>query len=346
MRRPTLPIALLLLASGCISDDPTPHDEAGTENASDSTTNSDAPPAPSELDGPPTLSVGDWWKYKLSTQLRQAEPYEYTLVIAGETPEAFLLGTPTDVGLNQSFFTHLPALGPVRKADLAPTRHGHPVPWVEWPLSEDKTWTVEVRGVWEAHPQRIQAKVAGQEFPAWRIDYVMEGRLQHRIEWAAATGWWIREEAYFGLDAPVHRLELSEWGHNRTGTALYAVATDVFVHAQDHNASAARANPTGTTQFTTRAADADWLLVGFFQWGATATSGGAHGVCGIDLAVPDGGPFLWFNFCHQATTLEWFALPIRDGTWTLEWHLLTDNQMLILEVFTVQSTLLSIGAPV
>lgn len=300
--------------------------------------------------GPPAWRVGDWWKYNLNAKMTGVEEWQNTLVVAGESPEAFLLGADTDKGVNQSFLIHVPELGPVRKSDYAVSRHGQPVAFVQWPLAEDKKWSTEIpgRGTWDATVKRVSTMVAQRNLMAWQIDYTQDGRLQHRIQWSPFTGWWVLEEVWNGDVAFRQRLTLADWGHNRTGVASYFLASDLYIGRHAHNLTGAQADPVGAAEFRVEKNAAHWLVLGAFHGYGRLVPFVGYGECSVTFSDPTGNPANIISFtgpCSGDLELGWTTRAMVEGTWRTTWTAAALQQDFYVEAIGVTMQRLALPGP-
>jgi len=317
--RPTLALAALtLLLSGCA--------QTGLDVAPDASIHTTLGPDPDVLpvpeDVPRPWHVGDWWTYHYTSHLDGVPDTDMTLVVAEDQGSTWTLTTTAPA--NATFFTHVPSLGPIRKADLAVTRHGHPVPFLQFPLTEGATWPVEVRGPWAATAHRANLTIGSLRVPGWRIEYRAGETLQHVIEWSAHVGWMATELAYQGEDTPRHELRLTAWGSNHTGPLKVYEASDVLVQGHFYDASQPQANE-GSEQFSV-GSDGQGLLLGVFMGGGSGTCFHAFtSPAGTNENRGGGGP------CGDAE-LVWVERPLSSGTWTSNWVVNGEGAYVFVEV--------------
>ncbi len=329
MRLGPLAAALAAVAfsfSGCVGDSgPETGDIAPTADPTD-----DINPGLQEilLDRQRPSQVGDWWDYRFETEDPALEGFDLRVVMAGRTGGLYDLTAVEAGAVNLTFFTHIPALGPVQERDLAVTRHGHFVPFFQFPLRDGATWEVQVRGPWTATAHLANLTVGGLAIPGWRVEYTANGALQHVLEWSAATGWITLEETYFGQATPRHRLSLQDWGSDWKGTIQTYTVTDVYNKRHGFNQSAGEMEAAGQESFTVPDGG-DWLLLGAFV-------GGQEGTCAYDYAPPNTPGGLAVLGCGE-TTLAWETAPAQAGEWTFRWALGTEAGFCLGEAFLVDA---------
>lgn len=294
----------------------------------------------SEASGVASWSVGDWWRYQFRSTVTGIPEFQITLVVAGDDGSAYDLTAVEPDHVEATFFTHMPSLGPVRKDDLAVTRHGHYVPFLQFPLHAGATWQVDVRGTWTAEVTRAEIPFGGERLPGWRIDYWDNESLQHVVEWSPAVNGTVREMAMFGDDRPHHSLELVAWGHNWTGTVSTYRATDLYRKGHDVEGPATYPDAFGVDTFTVPAGG-DRLLVGAF-------TGGAKGTCAVGWArplahVPPELPTYHVRDC-LATALDWSSFDPEPGEWHFGWALAADPSFVFGEAFRIDAEDVTVGA--
>jgi hypothetical protein len=293
-----------LLVAGCLQSQPASSPAVLPSDDPDA-----APDAAILPNEPRPWRVGDWWKYATSSVVQKEPSLDLTLVVAEETPTTWTLAGAETARVNFTFFTHVPALGPVRKSDFAVTRHDQFVPYLRFPLEDGATWPVESRGSWQAFATRANLTVAGATLDGWRIEYRDgTGNLQHVIEWASEPNWLVREAAHFGQPQPSHEMVLQAWGHNHTGTLRVHEAHDVHVRGHGYGPT----SPSGSETFEVPT-QGDGLLLGVFL-------GGTDGHCMHYFVGPPGsGEIRGGGGACGPIQLEWVERPLVPGTWRSVW---------------------------
>jgi hypothetical protein len=326
-RGPWVALVAALLASGCLD----PEVENDVDAASEAT---DGLPSPTSTTdpalpdaSPAAWNVGDWWSYRYTSRLEGVPDTHLTLVVADDLGSAWSLTSLEPA--NFTFFTHVPSLGPVRKSDLAVTRHGHFVPFLQFPLAEGATWQVEVRGLWTAVAHRAELDAGGQRVTGWRIEYREGDVLQHVIEWSPEVGWLVSELSYQGQKEPRHELRLASWGAGHAGPVRVYEADDVYVKGHFYDASQPQGS-SGSEGFMVPSVGQS-LLLGVF-------SGGTSGVCGHVFTAPAGSMESrgGAKACGSSS-LEWAARPLVPGSWTSDWTVTGDASYVFVEVLLLRA---------
>lgn len=155
------PIVLLVALAGCLdegegnieSDDGSgPQNQDAGDGDPSGTDNATAEAWNATLEEAPPWQTGKWWDVRLTENFSGAT-HDGTVVVAGSEDEWYLTGMPQDDFVDPLVLLHLPALGMIRKGDLAWDVHDAMFQPVQFPLRMGDTWDT----TWSA--QEVQADV-------------------------------------------------------------------------------------------------------------------------------------------------------------------------------------------
>lgn len=118
---------------------------AGCIESEDSSNGHD-PAISSGLEGPPAWQVGDWWTYRFTADMFNDYTEEVTIVVADVTDEYYLVGMPAEAYMDFAFAFHFPPMGEVRRDDLQWVIHDTWFQTIDFPLTNESTWEVDVVG--------------------------------------------------------------------------------------------------------------------------------------------------------------------------------------------------------
>ncbi len=153
-------LVALVALSGCLETADDQEEGDNTPNAGNGQPD-DGDPARSNatesaweptLEEAPPWPAGRWWDVRLTEEFSGAV-HEGTVVVAGEEDEWHLTGMPRDDFVDPLMLLHIPAIGMVRKDDLAWDVHGEMFQPVRFPLQKGDTWDT----TWSA--RAVQADV-------------------------------------------------------------------------------------------------------------------------------------------------------------------------------------------
>lgn len=154
MQGRTLILALALLTvPGClaVTEEDGDVDAAPVEPAQQAKPNNDEE-APEEgaletsgLHAPPQWEIGDWWTVEVSTPLIE-DTVTVTRVVTGTEAGDYLVGMPKDAWDERGLILHVPGLGGVRQEDLSFEVHDARFQPVQFPLTNETTWTTAYEG--------------------------------------------------------------------------------------------------------------------------------------------------------------------------------------------------------
>lgn len=140
----TVGVALLVVTMGCIgaTEDGTQEDlQTASEGPALGVNSSlDTQRDGSTLDATPSWALGEWWTYSIESSDYQTEG-TFTVVVAGEDADHYLVGLPADEDEVLGFIFHIPGIGKVAKEDLVYDAHDAPFQLLDFPLEEGKSWS-------------------------------------------------------------------------------------------------------------------------------------------------------------------------------------------------------------
>lgn len=186
--RALAPALALVLLAGCLAPAATP----APEEVAAATVKPDArgfalslvpvdplAAAPS-LAAPPAWASGDWWRYKVTEEIIEREPYEVTIVVAGAEGDHWLVGMPADAFVSDALILHLPGVGEVSRADGSYIVHGEVFHPLQFPLDEGDSWETSFEG------QPASAKVASVQGTTAVVE--IDGVFPMTVEYDALVG--------------------------------------------------------------------------------------------------------------------------------------------------------------
>jgi hypothetical protein len=326
VRARTLALLLVLtLAAGCLglADDDPATSSTDTDTPTDANEDDQAPAASDDA-GPfqrePAWLPGEHWTAKVDSRLLD-EPLTWTRVVAGFSPQGYLVGQPAEEARPGPLLLHIPGMGLVQEANLSYQVHGDAFQPVSFPLEEGKTWqttfegdpvnaTVERVGedqariefccsrnitvVYDAQLRAVASMTVDDGFLAYEVtdhgfahEGLVEVPLQREIvffegRFAGATG--LREPA----GPPTNQADVSG-DHDRVaftqivGNADATPAPATGVYREQATL------PNGTTVATQQAASTEGLTITFHEAAnASGTWRFEHVAAGAGLAVTEG----------------------------------------------------------
>lgn len=92
------------------------------------------------LNETPPWALGEWWTYEITSSDYGTEG-TFTVVVAGEDAEHYLVGVPAEQTEVLGFIFHVPGIGQVAKQDLVYDAHDAPFQLLDFPLEEGKSWS-------------------------------------------------------------------------------------------------------------------------------------------------------------------------------------------------------------
>ncbi len=140
-------LAACMLTAGCLGtsdEDPAIRDDADEGPSPEGTrlgSQSDLPLARenTSLAETPAWALGEWWTYEMQAT-EYASEGTFTLVVAGDTDDHYLVGIPAGQEDVHGVIFHAPGIGKVAREDLVYDAHDEPFQLLDFPLEEGKSW--------------------------------------------------------------------------------------------------------------------------------------------------------------------------------------------------------------
>lgn len=137
-------LAVTLVTVGCIGvmDDTSTDEELETESQGPALGLDTSLPTErtgTTLDTAPGWALGEWWTYTIEASDYGTEG-TFTVVVAGEDADDYLVGIPADQEDVLGSIFHIPGIGLVAKEDLTYDAHDAPFKLLDFPLEQGESW--------------------------------------------------------------------------------------------------------------------------------------------------------------------------------------------------------------
>ncbi|MEA3189605.1 MAG: hypothetical protein QOD77_187 [Thermoplasmata archaeon] len=223
--RAILAVTAMALLAGC------------TAPATDSLTTAPGEAAAEVPLAAPTLRVGDWWNFTAPGL------GPFTLVVAADAGSDWVFATDDPDAAFYDLRNDISYLGPQRKSDLAGSQGTERVKFLDFPLTDNKTWTT----TWDHQPVTVRATRDGDRFHLLASNAT---RPYVAYDYDPAVRWFT-EMDFLQPDGSSFVMSLQRSGGNYTGTlAHWQLDTLVEIHgdlASTPFGSQAYQVPAGTT---------------------------------------------------------------------------------------------------
>lgn len=255
---------------------------------------------------PPRWQVGDWWEYRLTSEVYDTEA-TIRVVVANTTPTGFVMGVPADADAALPLLQHMPAIGFVRD-DLAYDVHERRFSPLAWPLADGLEW--ETR--WIDATVRLRANL---ENGTWNVTNAGHEDAADGIRYAIVydpAARWLTSFTRTGADGRVRAsVELVANGTGHVGELRAPGNIQVALLQSRTAGSTTGGSPAAPNPSFTLPATADTVLVGCLAGGAP---GQYHAevrsptgvVCALDESIPPGDARM------RAQVLE---VDAQEGAW-------------------------------
>lgn len=332
MRSKLLVALIALTLSGCVSEDDVQDDITGNREGGfdedGNVTQSFGPhsglplerPADWEprMDAPPQWVQGEWWTFRLESQL-EGSSWENTRVVAGKEGPDYLVGMPIDEFSDDVMVMHLPGFGLVNAESLGFEAHDVMFDFLEFPLEVGNTWT----GYFESNAQPV----------TFLVEDISDNKAHMSI-----SGQWGGSAIYDAELGTITYLELVGYakyeitghGFGYEGVVRVPHSHDlIFFHGRlaqvqgvDPQTAILTPNPKGPTDVITIAEGYDRVSFGLlFQDLVGGNVPVGSGVFQVDVTAPDGMEYTAQKLPTDGTAFKavMFANDNPTGDWTIDY---------------------------
>lgn len=253
----------------------------------------------------PEWKVGDWWTYRLSSDVYATES-EVTIVVANVTSQGYILGTPAEADATAALLQHLPAIGPIRK-DLSWEVHETRFEGLRFPLEDEARWST----TWITSAVHLHARHGNGTWNITNARSEQESGMRYDITYDPAVKWFTHF-GRTGLDGRVRiALDLTANGTDHVGEVRTITSPRVLMLESRTQGSISGGAPAPPNPGFTPPAGIDTILVGCLVGGSP---GQYHAevrsptgvVCTLDETIPPG------DLRVRSQIVE---APFEDGAW-------------------------------
>ncbi|MGQ0535997.1 MAG: hypothetical protein ACT4PT_07980 [Methanobacteriota archaeon] len=288
---------------------------------------------PGDLFIAPEWTIGDWWTFHVEHP-NLGLSYDATWVVYNESADSYFLGVNDPVKALPALFLHHPAVGAIRRTDLAHDVHGAPVAYVAFPVEGEKRWTAEIRGLaldFVATP--TTARVPGEPVPVPALHVVAssDGRTTYDITYVPAIRWFSEFTFWHSLqpDTPNTHYTLTRAGRDHRGEVTGILYADAYA---GHRSVSVPPSEPAAPPFDTFTIAEGWPRTVF-----GAFLSGGPGLVGVTFQGPGsvvefGGP----AGANQSTTLVTSDTEAAPGAWSIHYELAAPRAFAFAEAFLVR----------
>lgn len=280
-RRPHVLILSVLLLAGCAGD-------PGTPDADPETPGVQGEPAPAFTVTSPGWEVGEWWQHHWVFAGQGGPDFTVKTILAENASGTYTFGTDLEATAAQHgafFFMDLGTLSP----DGTMTAGDYTFPWMQFPLTDNKTWKAQETNVGSAFDPVTRSLdfTARQMGTGADAHFVIEGRqdgdLYVRYDYQPDLHWFSEFTTFTvdanGTETPVYTITNEGHGVGYAGTVFHATG-NLLVNEQPLMHPGSTAPPADTVTFDL-AADHTHVFAILFSFAAA----GGHNT---QLLAPDG----------------------------------------------------------